>query len=197
MDATELEPDTRSALRSALNAFASRVSAIDEACFRMLASLSLPRAVTLPLVLLVRVADGYIWALIAFSLWWTLPLAEVKAIVLHCILAIAVSLCIYFPVKFTLRRPRPFDNGLNVTPVVPPLDKYSFPSGHTMNNLAVALTLAFHLPGLIVPALLFPITMGLLRILFGVHYFSDIVGGTVLGAGAFFIARAVFPVLGL
>jgi undecaprenyl-diphosphatase len=193
MDVTELESTSGTAQRGVLGAFTSKVAAMDAAFFRALASLSLPKAVTLPLVFLVRIGDGYIWALIALSLWLALPFAEVRSIVVHCALTIAISLCFYFPIKFSMKRPRPYDNGVDVTPLVPPLDKYSFPSGHTMNNLSVALTLALHLPNLFVPAILFPVAMGLLRILFGVHYLSDIVGGTVLGATAFFIARAVFP----
>ncbi|HKP96526.1 MAG TPA: phosphatase PAP2 family protein [Fibrobacteria bacterium] len=196
MDATELDPRSGESPRTLRGAFTSRVMAVDVACFRLLASLSVPKWVSLPLVLLVRIGDGYMWAGIAFCLWWVLPLSEVKSIVAHCLLAIAVSLCIYFPIKFGMKRLRPYDNGMDVTPLVPPLDKYSFPSGHTMNNLAVALTLAYHLPGVIVPAMLFPVTMGLLRILFGVHYLSDIVGGTLLGAAAFFIAKTVFPSFG-
>jgi undecaprenyl-diphosphatase len=197
MDATELESTPGTAQRGVLGGFAAKVAALDAAFFRWLASHSLPKAVSLPLVLLVRIGDGYIWALIALSLWLALPLAEVRSIVVHCALTIAISLCLYFPIKFSLRRPRPYDSGMEVTPLVPPLDKYSFPSGHTMNNLSVALTLALHLPNLIVPAILFPVTMGLLRILFGVHYLSDIAGGTVLGATAFFIAKAVYPLVGI
>lgn len=200
MDTTELQATEAPARGTAHRLYTSltgKVQALDVACFRLLASFTLPRSVSLPLVVLVRIADGYIWGVIALTLWLLLPFSEVRTVVLHCLLAIGVSLCIYFPIKFSLKRPRPYDNGMDVTPVVPPLDKYSFPSGHTMNNLAVALTLAHYLPGILLPAMLFPVAMGLLRILFGVHYLSDIVGGTALGAVAFFIAGAVFPALGL
>jgi undecaprenyl-diphosphatase len=86
---------------------------------------------------------------------------------------------------------------LEVVPLVPPLDKYSFPSGHTMNNLAVALTLALYFPRITAPALLLPVILGMLRVLFGVHYLSDIIGGSLLGVCAFWLARAIFPTFGL
>ncbi len=178
---------------NAITGLAAKVHALDERHFAWLASLALPKWISLPLVVLVRIGDGYLWGLIALWLWLAFPFAEVRAIVLHCLVAITVSLGIYFPIKFSLKRPRPFDSGMGAKPLVPPLDKYSFPSGHTMNNLAVALTLAHHLPGLILPAVLLPISLGLLRILFGVHYLSDILGGALLGATAFFLANGFFP----
>jgi undecaprenyl-diphosphatase len=177
----------------AFNRIGAQVQALDVAVFRALAAFTLPKWLTLSLVLLVRIGDGYLWGMIALGLWAALPLAEVKTIVLHCLVAITISLCIYFPIKFSLRRLRPYDSGMDVKPLVPPLDKYSFPSGHTMNNLAVALTLAHQLPGLLAPAILLPVFLGLLRIQFGVHYLSDIVGGSLLGAAAFFLGNLFFP----
>jgi undecaprenyl-diphosphatase len=194
MDATETEPNAR--IATVFAAITGRVTAMDMAFFRLLAAVNLPKSLAYSLILLVRSGDGWIWALIASALWMVLPFAEMERVVLHCILAFAISLAIYFPVKFTGRRLRPFEKGLPVKPQVPPLDKYSFPSGHTMNNLAVALTLASHFPALSLPAIAIPILLGALRVLFGVHYLSDIIGGSVLGAFAFTLAKAVFPVSG-
>ena len=177
-------------------ALGARILAIDLACFRAMAAFPLPKAISLPLILLVRVGDGWIWGLIAVWLWFALPFARVEQIVLHCLLAIGISLILYLPIKFLTKRPRPYDSGLDVTPLVPPLDKYSFPSGHTMNNLAVALVLAQYFPRLTIPALFFPLVLGTLRVLFGVHYLSDIIGGGILGICAFSLARAIFPASG-
>lgn len=176
-----------------MKAFASQVTAIDMAFFRMLSARSLPKSVTLPLIVLVRIGDGWIWVLMAAYIWWALPFAQLEASLMHCVLSIAVSLAFYLPIKLLMKRPRPYDNGLDVIPLVPPMDKYSFPSGHTMNNMAVALTLSLYLPGLGIPALLIPLTVGVLRVLFGVHYLSDIIGGTVLGLAAFLVSKAIFP----
>jgi undecaprenyl-diphosphatase len=197
MDATDLNGTAEPSLQGGWAGLTSRVLAVDLAFFRLLASWSLPKPVSLFLILLVRVGDGWIWGGIALYLWWALPFAQLEMTILHCLLSIGISLCFYLPVKFLMKRPRPYDSGLDVTPLVPPLDKYSFPSGHTMNNLAVALTLALHMPRLILPAMLFPVTMGMLRILFGVHYLSDIAGGTLLGTLAFFISKAIFPAVDL
>ncbi len=196
MDATDTETAANERAASALGTFTARIVALDLAFFRVLAGLNLPRAVTWPLILLVRSGDGWIWAVIACALWFLLPLGEVKHVVLNCAVTFAISLALYFPIKFGGRRLRPKESGLAVNPVVPPLDKYSFPSGHTMNNLAVALTWASYFPSLSLPAIGVPILLGTLRVLFGVHYLSDIIGGSLLGAFAFGLGQAIFPLTG-
>ncbi len=175
----------------------ARLAAWDLALIRYLADLPLPRAATLGLVFLVRIGDGWIWAAVALSLYWALPAARLQAVVAQCLLALAVSLALYWPVKLLVRRTRPHKSGIGISAQVPPLDKYSFPSGHTMNNLAVALTLAAHFPALLAAAIGFPLLLGSLRVKFGVHYLTDIVGGGLLGAAAFAIARVLLPWAGL
>lgn len=194
VEATETEENGQA---EAAGGVLRRVVAWDLSFFRLLASLKPSKIVTLPLVFLVRIGDGYIWAFIAMYLWWAVPFKELEDVILQCCFAIAISLCIYAPVKILTKRRRPYDSGLDVTPLVPPLDKYSFPSGHTMNNLTVSLTLAYHIPALLVPAILLPLFLGLLRVFFGVHYLSDIVGGVLLGTAAYFLSSAVFPAFGL
>ncbi len=165
----------------------------DIAFLKYLTGLSLPNALVKGLIFLVRIGDGYIWIFIAIALWKTLPMSQFQSLVLHCILAILISLALYWPIKLLIRRPRPHNAGLGIVSRVPPLDKYSFPSGHTMNNLAVALTLALYLPKFFIVALVFPLILGLLRILFGVHFLSDIAAGAILGGIGFFFAKLLFP----
>lgn len=169
-----------------------RVVAWDLALLRALAALVLPRAVTLPLLVLVRLGDGWIWAAVAASLYWALPLAQLKTAVAHCLVAFALSLALYWPIKLLVRRTRPHDGGHGITARVPPLDRYSFPSGHTMNNLAVALTLSQYVPHTTALAVGLPLLLGSLRVYFGVHYLSDIWGGATLGAAAFLAGNLVF-----
>lgn len=169
-----------------------RVVAWDLALLRALASLTLPPPAALPLLVLVRLGDGWIWVAVAVSLYWALPLALLKTAVAHCLVAIAFSLALYWPVKLLARRTRPHDGGHGVTARVPPLDKYSFPSGHTMNNLAVALTLAQYVPHTTALAVGLPLLLGTLRVYFGVHYLSDIWAGAALGAVAYGVADLVF-----
>lgn len=175
-----------------LRSLVGRVVAWDLALLRFMASLALPVALIRFLILFVRVGDGWIWLVVLASVLWALPLPAVKTVVAHCLTAFAMSLLFYWPVKLLVRRSRPHQSGLGVTAKVPPLDKYSFPSGHTMNNLAVALTLSLYIPSILPFALGLPLLLGVLRILFGVHFLSDITGGALLGVASFALGRLVF-----
>jgi undecaprenyl-diphosphatase len=174
------------------NSFLAKIVALDRACLRTFHSIPLPKMVSWMLIALVRIGDGWIWTLIALYLWLVLPLPQLKLVVLHCLVALGISLALYWPVKLLVRRARPFDAGLEVVPKVPPLDKYSFPSGHTMNNMAVALTLGLYFPHIMLLALFIPMALGVLRILFGVHFLSDIGAGALLGGLSFFLAKLLF-----
>ena len=168
------------------------IDALDKGIIRWLNKVPLPSWLALPLILLVRIGDGWIWGMLAVYLWFALPPERFKVVVLHCCVAIAISLLLYWPIKLLVRRARPHNADLGVTAKVPPLDKFSFPSGHTMNNLAVSLTLALYLPRLFAPALAIPLLLGALRVVFGVHFLSDIVGGAFLGTLGFFLAKVAF-----
>lgn len=140
----------------------------------------------------VRLGDGYIWAL--FSLF--LFLAEGKDVFLNALwqalIALAVSLVVYEIVKLTTKRERPFVVNPKIKAEVPPLDKYSFPSGHTMNNLAVASAVFFEVPQYGWVMILLPFTWGLLRVYFGVHWLTDILCGFLLGILSYVISHFIW-----
>ena len=152
-----------------------------------------PSGINRLLVLFIRIGDGWGWAGVAIILFIFLSWERFKAILGHVFLAVAISLPVYWGLKLAFRRQRPFHFMQGISPRVPPLDKYSFPSGHTMNNLAVAMTLALSLPHLWPLALAVPLSLGLLRILFGVHFLTDIIAGGLLGAMSSLSAHWLFP----
>ncbi len=88
-------------------------------------------------------------------------------------------------IKNIVARPRPLEKLLEAS-------SYSFPSGHAMNNMAIYLMIFFCILPFcktkqqkilsFVVLMIFPVMMGISRIYFNVHYFSDVVCGWCLGA---------------
>jgi len=142
-----------------------------------------------------RMGDGYVWALVAMYIYFFYGKASLIDIIESVIPAILLSLLFYWVVKLSVRRKRPFDSLKEVSADVPPLDKYSFPSGHTMNNLAVGFTVFAEAPSIGWIMLFMPLTWGFLRIYYGVHWLSDVIGGICLGFLSFWLGRIIFVML--
>lgn len=78
------------------------------------------------------------------------------------------------------------------------MDQFSFPSGHTMNNLAVATTVMLALPNYYWFLFLLPLSWGLLRVVFGLHWLSDVIFGIIFGLLCFSAAHfAWIPISGI
>ncbi|WP_216902667.1 phosphatase PAP2 family protein [Nocardia alni] len=83
-------------------------------------------------------------------------------------------------IKRVVRRPRPHDPSVQVNVSTP--SKLSFPSSHATSTTAAAVLLG-RLTGLPLPAVLVP-PMLLSRVVLGVHYPSDVLAGSALGAAS-------------
>lgn len=89
-------------------------------------------------------------------------------------------------IKRIVRRPRPNDPSVQVNVSTP--SKLSFPSSHATSTTAAAVLLG-RLTGLPLPAVLVP-PMLLSRVVLGVHYPSDVLAGSALGAASAAIVLA-------
>ena len=89
-------------------------------------------------------------------------------------------------VKNALGRPRPQD-------LLVASDFGSFPSGHTANAAAIAVVLWFLFPRLatLIVGAVWVVAMGFSRTVLSVHWFSDTVGGALIGAGTALVTAAV------
>ncbi|GGK55503.1 hypothetical protein GCM10011591_29360 [Nocardia camponoti] len=83
-------------------------------------------------------------------------------------------------IKRIVRRPRPNDPLVQVNVSTP--SKLSFPSSHATSTTAAAVLLG-RLTGLPLPAVIVP-PMLLSRVVLGVHYPSDVLAGSALGAAS-------------
>jgi undecaprenyl-diphosphatase len=92
------------------------------------------------------------------------------------------GLALYRWLKLRTSRPRPFQVYAAINAAAPALDRFSFPSGHTLHAVSFSLIAAAGFPEL--APLLFPFAalVGVSRPILGLHYPSDVLAGAVLGA---------------
>jgi undecaprenyl-diphosphatase len=94
----------------------------------------------------------------------------------------AACTLIYKWLKSKTSRPRPFAVENAVRAGADPLDRFSFPSGHTLHAVAFSIVaIAFYpmLAWLLVP---FTLLVAVSRLVLGLHYPSDVLAGAALGA---------------
>ena len=146
-----------------------------------------------PVVLLLQgiswLGNGIFW----YALMLALLLAETRDAampVLHMAFVGAVCTCCYKMVKHSTVRSRPYQVNPLVSANAAVLDRFSFPSGHTLHAIAFTLVACAYYPGLW--AILAPFTLltAVSRVALGLHYPSDVIAGGALGgliAGASFL----------
>lgn len=162
-----------------------KMANLDERFSRYLYTHRLPVRTDRLLRLYTRLGDGYVWALIVLLILVAEGPKFLALVLAQVLPSLIVSLGLYWIVKLSTKRKRPFDAIPEFKALVPPLDKYSFPSGHTMNNLAIATTVLLSVPAAGLVMMCLPLTWGFLRVYFGVHWLSDVVGGFLLGIASF------------
>ena len=127
-----------------------------------------------------RLGNGVFW----YSLIVLLPImhgSEAMTASIHMTLVGLVGVLIYKSLKTRLVRERPYINRATISLGTPPLDVYSFPSGHTLHAVAfstVALSYFPHLAPLLFP---FTLAVALSRVVLGLHYPTDVAAGAVIG----------------
>jgi len=110
--------------------------------------------------------------------------------VLHMGFAGAVCACCYKMAKRSTVRSRPYEANPQVLAGAAVLDRFSFPSGHTLHAIAFSLIATHYYPGLWVVLWPFTLLTALSRVALGLHYPSDVIAGGALGAliaGASFV----------
>ncbi|MEL7059891.1 MAG: phosphatase PAP2 family protein [Acidobacteriota bacterium] len=100
----------------------------------------------------------------------------------HTLLVAGVCHALYRLLKNSTARVRPLefaDGTFQMT--VAPLDKYSFPSGHTLHAVSFAVLVTAYFPALGWVLIPFALLVAMSRVVLGLHYPTDVVAGAALG----------------
>lgn len=92
------------------------------------------------------------------------------------------GVAIYKLLKRSLIRERPFIASGNILCGAAPLDRYSFPSGHTLHAVSFTILFANLEPAFLYVCAPFAVLVAVSRVILGLHYPSDVVVGAALGA---------------
>lgn len=127
-----------------------------------------------------RLGDGIVW----YTLILALPCVYGRqAIRIAVVMAVtgALGVVVYKVLKRALVRERPFITHAAIDLAMPPLDRYSFPSGHTLHAVSFALQATMHFPEL--GWVLVPLALLIAgsRVVLGLHYPTDVLAGAALG----------------
>jgi len=128
-----------------------------------------------------RIGDGVFWyaLMLAMTLIWGMD--AVPAVLRMGAVGI-VGVVIYKIMKLRIKRFRPCDRHKSVKRIVPPLDQYSFPSGHTLHAVGFSVMACAHFPVLAWVLVPLATLIAISRMVLGLHYPSDVLVGGMIGA---------------
>jgi undecaprenyl-diphosphatase len=163
------------------NAFMARVDAAEYGLCRRLnrgAALALPRRI---FQIASRLGDGIVWygLILALPLLYGAPAVK-PAMVMA--LTGALGVAVYTSLKRVFVRERPFITHEAISLAAAPLDRYSFPSGHTLHAVSFTWQACAHLPELAWVLVPLAALIAGSRMVLGLHYPSDVLAGAAIGA---------------
>jgi len=155
-----------------------------------------PRWIRIWMITATRLGDGWVWyglgcLLLAFG--GVQRFAAVGAAGAAAILGIFL----FKALKKLSQRPRPCQIEPHCWSKVLPPDQFSFPSGHTMTAVSIAIVVSYFYPSLEGMLFFLALSIAISRIVLGMHFLSDVLAGVVLGVALGCASITAFAAMGL
>src|SRR5579863_7513125 len=164
-----------------INAVIARFDAAEYGLCRRLnrgASLAVPRRV---FQIASRLGDGLIWYALILALPLMFGRAAAKPAIVMALTG-ALGVLLYKLLKRVFVRERPFITHSSIALAGAPLDRYSFPSGHTLHAVSFAWQASAHFPELTWVLVPLAALIAGSRVVLGLHYPTDVLVGGLIGA---------------
>ncbi|MBV9697327.1 MAG: phosphatase PAP2 family protein [Gammaproteobacteria bacterium] len=163
-----------------LYAFIARVDAAEYGLCRRLnrgAAFAIPRRVFQAAS---RLGDGIVWYVLILALPLLYGRSALRPAIIMALTG-ALGVLLYALLKRTFVRERPFITHRGIDRAAAPLDRYSFPSGHTLHAVSFTWQAAAHFPELLWVLLPLAALIAASRVVLGLHYPSDVLAGGAIG----------------
>jgi len=128
-----------------------------------------------------RLGDGIVWYLLILALPLLYGAAAIRPAIVMALTG-ALGVVLYALLKRLFVRERPFITHTAINRAAAPLDRYSFPSGHTLHAVSFAWQACAHFPELAWVLLPLAALIAGSRVVLGLHYPSDVLAGAAVGA---------------
>ena len=163
----------------------------DHSVMQRLNSWRPPRWVRLWMICATRGGDGWLWyAMSAVILLFGGP--ERFRAVGAAVTSATVGVMLFMWLKKVTHRRRPCAIASHCWATLLPPDQFSFPSGHSITAFTFAVPFSLFYPSLIAGLLFCAVSIALSRVLMGMHFLSDVIAGSAIGASIGYCAFLLY-----